>query len=205
VIAGRQNFENAARDAVALLDRLIGIGVRSHRDRAHLIALARQLPFEERRRVGLREEAALEIESGREAHIGMRRPREAVDAAVLAAPIGIDRTIEADIGRIVPCDDGARIFVRHMRLKRRGRVERAPAVVEQDTVLAFEAAALVCKRAPAAAAVLGDPRGYEGDGVRQRGRPEFRGAKRGIGAGAKRAAGACYVATLCHASNLTKE
>src|SRR3954454_19641582 len=37
----------------------------------------------------------------------MRRPREAVDAAMLAASIGIDRAVEANIGRIVPSYDGA--------------------------------------------------------------------------------------------------
>src|SRR5262245_38951159 len=38
----------------------------------------------------------------------MRRPRETVDAAVLAAAIGIDRAVEADIGRVVVGDNRLR-------------------------------------------------------------------------------------------------
>ena len=37
----------------------------------------------------------------------MRRPREAVDAAVLTAPEGINRLLEGDIGRIIARDDRA--------------------------------------------------------------------------------------------------
>ena len=87
-----------------------------------------------------------------------------------------------------------------MRLQGRWRIDRAPAVVEQHAPLGLEATAFVGKRAPAAAAILGNPCLCERGGVRQAGRPGCRcGANRGIGWGAGRAAGACYVTTRCHA------
>ena len=90
------------------LGRLIGIGVAAERDRPAGIALLAQLGREQRRRLRLVEDAALEIEAGRQAEIGVARPRVAIDAAVLAAAIGVDRAVEADIGRIVAGDDRAR-------------------------------------------------------------------------------------------------
>src|SRR2546423_14177638 len=63
----------------------------------------------------------------------MRRAREAVDAAVLAAAIGIDRAVEGNIRRIVAGDDAACCIDRDRRLERRQLFELLPAVVERDT------------------------------------------------------------------------
>src|SRR5438132_14203128 len=49
----------------------------------------------------------------------MRRAREAVDAAVLAATIGIDARLEADVGAVVVRDDGARRIAQEQRVRRR--------------------------------------------------------------------------------------
>ena len=62
----------------------------------------------------------------------MGRPRKAVDAAVLAAPVRIDRAVKADIGRIVAGDDLARGIERDRGLERRQFIEALPAVVEGD-------------------------------------------------------------------------
>ncbi len=40
--------------------------------------------------------------------VQVERPREAVDAAMLAAAVGIDRAVEGNVGRFVASDDGAR-------------------------------------------------------------------------------------------------
>ena len=80
----------------------------------------------------------------------MGRPREAVDAAMLAAPVGIDRAVEADIGRIVAGDDLARGVERHRGLEWRQFVEALPAVVERHPRLGFETAAGVGLRAATA-------------------------------------------------------
>src|SRR6202022_4799451 len=79
----------------------------------------------------------------------MGRPREAVDAAMLAAPVRVDRTVEADIGRLVAGNDLARGIERDRGLERRQFIETLPAVVEGDTRFRLEAAAGVGLRAAA--------------------------------------------------------
>src|SRR5258706_6962892 len=75
----------------------------------------------------------------------MARPRVAVDAAVLASPVGIDRLREADVRRVVARDDRARALDRDLRLERhafsfRVLFLRRPAVVEGLARLGFETA-----------------------------------------------------------------
>ncbi len=127
-----EHLENAAHDLQIALDRLIGIGVGADRDHARLVARVRQLLFQQRRRVVLGEQLRFEIEAGRQAEIGVGRPRKAVDAAVLAAAIGIDRAVEADVGRVVAGDDLARGVGAHRGLERRQILDALPAVVEGD-------------------------------------------------------------------------
>ena len=84
----------------------------------------------------------------------MTRAREAVDAAMLASAIGIDRTVERHVWRIVARDDAAR-RVRRQRRPRRGRnVIGIPSVVHSLDPIGLEtarrvggrAAALACER-----------------------------------------------------------
>ena len=77
----------------------------------------------------------------------MGRPRKAVDAAMLAAPVRIDRTVKADIGRVVAGDDFARGIQRDRGLERRQFVETLPAIVECDAGFGLEAAAVIGLRA----------------------------------------------------------
>src|ERR1700691_236651 len=79
----------------------------------------------------------------------MGRSRKAIDAAMLAAPIRIDRTVEADIGRVVAGDDLARGIDRDRGLERRQFVETLPAVVERCARFGLEAPAVVGLRAAA--------------------------------------------------------
>ena len=144
-----QHFENAAHDFPLALDRLIGIGVGADRDHARFVILRRQFLFQQLRRVGFGKQFRFEIEPGRQAEIGVGRPRKTVDAAVLAAAVGVDRTVEADIGRVVAGDDLARGIERDRGLERRQVVEALPAVVEGDPRLGLEAAAIVGLRAAA--------------------------------------------------------
>src|SRR5262245_3240685 len=79
----------------------------------------------------------------------MARSREAVDAAVLAALVRVDRAVERDVGRVVGRDDAARRLLGHDRLEPARRlVERAPAVVEGRDREALEAPRDVRGRAP---------------------------------------------------------
>ena len=169
-----QHFENAAHDFVLALDRLIGIGVGADRDHARLVTRCRQFLLEQFRRVGLGEQLRFEIEPGRKSEIGVRRPREAVDAAVLAAAIGIDRAVEADIGRVVAGDDLARGIQPYRGLERRQIFQALPAIVEGDPRLGLEPAAVVGLRAAAA-----PPLAFDGDReFRKRGRTRRFGGRR---------------------------
>ena len=42
--------------------------------------------------------------------VGVGWPRIAIDAAMLAAAIGVDRAVERDVGRLVEADDRAGVF-----------------------------------------------------------------------------------------------
>ena len=78
----------------APFDRLIGIGVGADRDGASAHSPGRQFALQQLRRLRLDEQLRFEIEPGRKPEIGVGRSREAIDAAVLAAAIGIDRAVE---------------------------------------------------------------------------------------------------------------
>ena len=145
-----QHFENAAHDFVLALDRLIGIGVGADRDHARFVAGCGQFLLQQFGRVRLDQQLGFEIEPRRQAEKGVGRPREAVDAAMLAAAIRVDRAVEADIGRVVAGDHLARGVDRDRGLERRQVVEALPAVVEGDPRLGLEAAAVVGLGAAAA-------------------------------------------------------
>jgi methylmalonyl-CoA mutase cobalamin-binding domain/chain len=104
---GLQHLQHAAHDPAVAFDRLVGVGVGADRDHPRAIAPRGQFLGQHKGRVGLGGELRLEIEAGRKAEPRMARPREAVDAAVLAAAVGIDRTVEGQIGRAVLGDDTA--------------------------------------------------------------------------------------------------
>src|SRR6185369_12033122 len=91
--------------------------------------------------------------------IGMGRPRVAVDAAVLAAAIRIDRLRERDVWRLVAGDDRARCVDRYRGLDRRRLlrllIERAPAVVDPNPGLRLEAAVRIGDGAAPLAGLVG--------------------------------------------------
>src|SRR3979490_2711595 len=98
MLAFRQDFQDLPRDPVLALYRLVAVGVRSQRDRAWRVAGLGKRVAQKLRSIGLGEELGLEVEPGRELEIGVARPRIAIDAAVLAAAVGIDGAVEADVG-----------------------------------------------------------------------------------------------------------
>src|SRR3546814_4482726 len=69
-----------------------------------------KLLAEQRCRIGFGEQPGFEIETRRQVVIGVGGTREAIDAAMFASPIGIDRLAEGDVGGIVAADDGAGAF-----------------------------------------------------------------------------------------------
>src|SRR5690606_21086327 len=105
------------------------------------IAAACQLLAQQCRRVALDHDLGLEIEPGREAEISMGRPREAVDAAMLAATIGVDRAVEGDVGGVVPGDDAAGGIRMQYSAERIGLLQIVPAVIPFVPALGVVAAA----------------------------------------------------------------
>src|SRR3546814_20277842 len=68
------------------------------------------LGIEQRRSIRLVKQLGLEIEARRQVEIGVAGACEAVDAAVLAAAIWIDRLRERKVRRLVAGNDRARVF-----------------------------------------------------------------------------------------------
>src|SRR5690606_13732680 len=88
--------------------------------------------------------------AGRQAHETVRRPGEAIDAAMLAAAIGIDGPIEGNIGRIIAGDYAARLLDLDLRAEWLKVIEALPPVIGGFAALPLEAAARVEARATAA-------------------------------------------------------
>ncbi len=126
--------DHRARDAQLPLDRLVGVGGRADVDRRRPIGTRRERRAQALGGVHLGDDLGLEVEPRRHAQVAVRRPGEAVDAAVLAAAIGIDREVEVDVGRVVAREDRLDALLDHRRLGSqallgRGLLERAPAIV----------------------------------------------------------------------------
>src|SRR6476619_269278 len=87
----------------------------------------------------------------------MARPGVAVDTAVLAAAIRVNRSVEPDIRRVVAGDDRARRIYGELGLQPRRLVVPGliPPVVEGDPFLALEAACLVARGAASLARLDG--------------------------------------------------
>src|SRR5206468_299881 len=98
----------AARDLELALDGLIWVGDAAHDDDLRRPARRGQLLGQQLGRAVLDEDARLEVEARGEAQVLVRRPREAVDAAVLAAAVGIEARLERHVGAVVARDDRAR-------------------------------------------------------------------------------------------------
>src|SRR5262249_33041962 len=64
----------------------------------------------------------------------------AIDAAVLATAVGIDRLLEADVGAVVGRDDALGRLPVHIRLERLKLAQALPAVVKRLALFALETA-----------------------------------------------------------------
>ncbi len=124
-----------SRQAQFALHRLVAVRGRADGDEPGLVVLPGHFRAQHLGDVALGNDLGLEVEPRRHVEIAVRRPRVAVDAAVLAAAVGIDRAIEVHVGRVVAADDAARVFPDHFGAKRLARLrqaflQRVPAVVE---------------------------------------------------------------------------
>ena len=145
----RQHLQTGAHDAMLLLDRLVGVRVRPDGNRRDPVGLRRQLPPQNLRRLGSRHQFGLEIQPRREPQIGMGRPREAIDAAMLAAPVRVDRPVERQIGRAVVGDQPPRPLLAHPGAQHRQLLLPRPAVIHRLAQMRLEPARVIAQRRPA--------------------------------------------------------
>src|SRR6185369_11589021 len=102
-----EDLEAAASDAQAAFNRLIAVGVAGERNDLRLPAWRGEGLTQQRRSVLLHHDALLEIETGAEAQIFVRGPRITVDAAVLAAAVGMQAEAETQVRTVVLSQGGA--------------------------------------------------------------------------------------------------
>ena len=107
------NLQHLPRDPVSPLYRLVGIGIGAHRDRARAIGGLGQRRAQQIGRRGLGEQLRFEIQPRRQVVVSMGRPREAIDAAMFASAIGVDRAVEGNVGRAVEAEDRLRVLLGH--------------------------------------------------------------------------------------------
>jgi len=145
-----------------MLNRLIRIGICACGDGARLVARAREFVCEQFRRIRFGKEPCLEIQAGRQAEPRMGWSGETIDTTMLAATIGVDRTIERDVRRIVARDDRFCPVESDRCVEARGRVflgalaPGAPAIVDGLGPQPFETPAAIGYRAASGAGAIGN-------------------------------------------------
>ena len=110
-----EHFQNTSHDFPVILDRLIRIGVRPNRDRPWSIRRFRQFVPQQTGGVRFGEQPGLEVQPWGKTKKSVRGACVAIDTSMLATSIRVDRAIESQVGRRVPCDYGPRRFIRNRR------------------------------------------------------------------------------------------
>src|ERR1700722_1046091 len=137
-----ENLEDITRDGQAAFNRLVTVRIGAELDAPGRIARLGELLCEQSRGIGLVKKPGFEIETGREPEVSVAWARETINAAMLATPVGIDRSVESDVGALVSRQDNLRFFDRQCCSDARGRhvLAAGPAVVEFLGLYPFEAA-----------------------------------------------------------------
>ena len=102
-----QHLQHRTRDAQLALGGLVRIGIGAQHYQAGLVTRLGQLGAQQFCRVGFGKNLRLKVQARAQAQVGMRGPRIAIDAAMLAALVGVDALLKANVGRLVAADDGA--------------------------------------------------------------------------------------------------
>jgi hypothetical protein len=147
-----EHLEDGPGYEVLALDRLVGVGDRAKRNVFRHVARVAELLLQQRGGVDLGVQLGLEIEAGGVAQIAVRWAGEAIDAAVLAAAVGVDRLIEADVRAVIAGNDALGDFLAHVGLEGFQIAQALPTVVEGLALLVLVAADAVGARAAAAPA-----------------------------------------------------
>ena len=113
-------LEQLPRNSQSSFSWLVGVRVRTDRDRLTDIRFLFPFANQAACRVRFVKYAGFEIETGGKVEIAMAGPRITVNAPMFAALVRIDRTIEGHVGRVVVADDFVRPHRREYGLGRRG-------------------------------------------------------------------------------------
>ena len=159
----RQHLDHGARDAKPALDRLVRVGGRPDVERARLVRAAGEGLAQLLGGVDLGDDARFEVEARRQVEVAVRRASEAIDAAVFAAAIGVDREIERQVRRVVAGQDRTDPLLDDRGFRADGLFgcllfKRAPAVVDR---LGLAAGKAVLDRPDGAPTFLRPARGDE--------------------------------------------
>ena len=139
-----QHLQHATGEAQLALDRLVGVGGRAEVDRLRAPAGSAQRDAQALGGIDLGDQTRFEIQPGRQVQVTVSRPCITVDAAMLAAAVGIDRPLEGQVGRVVAREDLCAGLQAHLGGNRRRTVPQraariAPAVIDRLAGVAFEA------------------------------------------------------------------
>ena len=102
-----QDFDERTGDPLVTLGRLIGIRVRADRNGLATVTGLGKFALKNLRGIVLGKEPSFEVQTRRQVQIRVRWARVAVNTAMFAALIGIDRLTERYIGRIVAANNAA--------------------------------------------------------------------------------------------------
>ena len=144
----RQHRQNLPHHPIFRLDRLVRVGVRANRNRRHLIGPAPQLPLQHPRNPRPRNQPRLKIQARRQVQIGMRRPCKAINAAMFAAPIGVDRPVKRQVGRAVVGHSRPGPLHPHLGLDQSILLRHIPTVIERDPMCRFKPPRIVAVGPP---------------------------------------------------------
>ncbi len=152
----RQNFQNAPRDSKVPLRRLIRVCIGAEGHNVGNILRIVEFRAQSHRCIRFVKQLGFKIEPGRKAVVGVCRAGKAVDAAMFAAAIGIDRAVERHVGRGIAGDDGAGGIGGHRRDDLCGHFFlHQPAVIDGDAVIRLETARSVADRTTPLAGTIG--------------------------------------------------
>src|SRR5450830_434075 len=125
VLVSLQDLDHAPRQAQLALYRLVAVGGRAQVGHAGLVGGPRQGLRQQLGQVVLGHDPGLEVQARRITQVAVGGPRIAVAAAMLAAPVGVDRLVKSDVGRIVAAQGTARGLGDHLG-GRSGRIGVKP-------------------------------------------------------------------------------
>ena len=114
VLGVGQHFDQSPGDFQLTFNRLVAIGDNAQRQGGGAVGRPGQLLAQQRRCVMLGEQLALEIQPRRKSEMGVIGTGKAIDAAVFAAPVRVDRSIKGHVGRVVPGDQAAGLVRQHL-------------------------------------------------------------------------------------------